>query len=83
MSTTPLEDFEAAALASLPEAIDKGSDRDTRPEKPCCKRIRSANGSSSWCGLPEGHRDQGMPDCHGLNQAESPLPMNSYAKGKR
>ncbi len=57
---------------------DDGAGRDTRPPKPCCFRMRSADGRSSWCYLPDGHRE----DHHGLSAEEHPIAVNDYGPAR-
>lgn len=83
MSADFLDSFERAPLGGPVSALDKGADRDTRPPKPCCARIRSPSGATSWCVLPANHRDEGFPEHHGVSWSEMPMAAISYTKGKR
>ena len=51
---------------------DMGSERDLRPPRPCCRRIRKDN-KVGWCLKDDGHELTGDLECSG-ELADPPPP---------
>lgn len=67
-----------------PEFVAIGTGVEEQPlvearSKPCCKRVVSPDGKSWWCNRVDGHDGEH----HGVSQAEHPLAVNTYEKGRR
>ncbi len=68
-----------AARIMASQTLDKGAERDHRPPRPCCHRMRSLSGSSHWCCLPANHEGEH----HGLCSVEAERVVGEYRKGMR
>lgn len=52
---------------------DMGSERDLRPPRPCCRRIRK-DSRVGWCLKDDGHELLGDPDCSAELSDQIPSP---------
>jgi hypothetical protein len=70
-----------------PAGRDDGAARDTRPPKPCLRRIAGPAGQYGFCSLPDGHD---KPDQNGQvlsatcsGKLSEPPPPTSFGPKKR
>lgn len=72
--------IEGVDTSGAEPSVDNGAERDTRPAKPCAKRMTRIAEGAVWyafCVKPDGHTDH----CGCVKLSRTPAP-SSFDKGK-